>query len=238
MMLNATKHPVGWLCAQRRFALGLAKVIRAYEADVLPLPDYLMIVDDDTYYNISEFVKFLSSKDSKENFMVPGAVFTISSRFRFRIHHGGFGLTISRGALKRAMEPILCNQRLPAKPASALTQDSGDATVNPFCSRLNENWAGEKAVFRNGMSLIDLMQTYASEWEPYSAYKNWTTGFCFHGDWLLPYFLVYAYKVGKLVPPYCTSSTCPGVENGECLHTSHVCHHMTAQTMEKMASSW
>lgn len=239
MLQNVTKHPVGWLCAQRRFALGLAKVIQEHETKAMPLPDYLMIVDDDTYYNIPEFVKFLSTKDASENFLIPGAVFSIAKKFRFRIHHGGFGLTISRGALLNAMTPIQCDSLEQAQPAQKQAPSPSSKTEHPFCSRLRENWMGEQSVFRNGMTLIDLMKTYTAEHEPYSSYKNWTSGFCFHGDWLLTYFLVYGYKVGKLLPPYCREN-CPGYEQNEdaCFHDSHICHHVTAQTMEKMASSW
>jgi len=59
------KNTPGWLCAQKRPARGLIKAIRAYqtqgddnESHFTSLPDYLIIVDDDTYYNMEHFSRY------------------------------------------------------------------------------------------------------------------------------------------------------------------------------------
>jgi hypothetical protein len=45
------------------------------------------------------------------------------------------------------------------------------------------------------MSVSDLQIEYAT-FQPYTKYKEWTTGFCFHSDWLWGYFSNY-YNLSK-----------------------------------------
>jgi hypothetical protein len=244
MLLNVTKHPVGWLCAQRRFALALAKVLRQYDttgtattttaktkSSSLSLPDYLIIVDDDTYYHMPKFVNFLQGKNSADDFMIPGVSYWFSFKPRFRIYHGGYGLTMSRGALHNALQPIYCRDAPHSHGINNFQQE------HLFCPRLRENWMGEYDVFRNGMTLMDLVHAYVTTWEPFSNFTTWTTGFCFHGDWVLTYFLSYAYRVGTMHQPYC-KFFCKEWKKGVCLPNSHICHHVSAETMEERASMW
>lgn len=242
MLLNVTRHPVGWLCAQRRFALALVKVLRQYQASgktlsdtnrSLIMPDYLMIVDDDTYYNLPKFVKFLEGKNPEEDFMIPGVSYWLSFKPRFRIYHGGYGLTMSRGAIHNALQPIYCHHdRTTPKNTTPAVPDE-----HLFCPRLRENWMGEYHVFRNGMTLMDLVHAYVTTWEPFSNFQNWTTGFCFHGDWVLTYFLAYAYRVGTMHQPYC-KFFCKEWKANACLPNSHICHHISAEIMEERAKTW
>ena len=43
--LKKKKSPVGWMCAQKRFPAGLAKVLRSYKERSQDLPAYLLLVD-------------------------------------------------------------------------------------------------------------------------------------------------------------------------------------------------
>jgi len=61
------KQTIGWLCAQRRPGYALGKRGQAYRSDMLQygtavLPDYLILVDDDTYMNMEIFNKFMEKK--------------------------------------------------------------------------------------------------------------------------------------------------------------------------------
>ena len=49
--LEKKKNPAGWLCAQTRPMSGIMKVNLYYKSTGEPLPDYLVVMDDDTYYN-------------------------------------------------------------------------------------------------------------------------------------------------------------------------------------------
>ena len=59
----SSKNPHGWLCAQRRVGAGLAKVGKWYRDEILKrngnvtgvLPDYLLLIDNDTFINAKYF---------------------------------------------------------------------------------------------------------------------------------------------------------------------------------------
>jgi hypothetical protein len=53
--LENNPNPMGWLCAQARPLHALFQVQHYYERH--SLPDYLLIVDDDTYFNMKKFEK-------------------------------------------------------------------------------------------------------------------------------------------------------------------------------------
>ena len=65
--------------------------------------------------------------------------------------------------------------------------DKMDNFSMSVCSQVDDNQIGEKALFKDGMSVSDLQTQYAT-FQPYTKYKEWTTGFCFHSDWLWGYF--------------------------------------------------
>jgi hypothetical protein len=81
------------------------------------------------------------------------------------------------------MRPVHC-------PAAPLDDFSASA-----CRRLANNQIGEGPLFQNGMSISDLQQAYASA-QPYTHYRNWTTGFCLHSDWLWGFFSNF-YNISK-----------------------------------------
>ena len=53
--LEKKKNPTGWMCAQTRPISGLMKVYKHYMNSHERLPDYLIIMDDDTYINMESF---------------------------------------------------------------------------------------------------------------------------------------------------------------------------------------
>jgi hypothetical protein len=88
----------------------------------------------------------------------------------------------SIGALELYMRPVNCSL------------ENIDNFSTNVCSRVNENQIGEKALFKDGMSVSDLQIEYA-RFQPFTKYQEWTTGFCLHSDWLWGYFSNY-YNLG------------------------------------------
>lgn len=53
----------GWMCAQQRFGIAVETLSRYYRNSKEALPDFLLIQDDDTYYNMVRIEEFLQDKD-------------------------------------------------------------------------------------------------------------------------------------------------------------------------------
>ena len=96
-----------------------------------------------------------------------------ANQFKFKI----------KGTLELYMCPVNCSI------------DKMDDFSMGVCNQINDNQIGEKAVFKDGMSVSDL-QTELATFQPYTKYKEWTIGFCFHSDWLWGYFSNY-YNLSK-----------------------------------------
>jgi hypothetical protein len=72
---------------------------------------------------------------------------------------------------------------------------------------LQQNLVGEMRFFKEGMSVGDLMNAYASG-SPFTKVNEWdsTVGYCFHGDHAIGYFFNY-YHVS--VPDWILNETTP-----------------------------
>ena len=65
---KGTKRKPGWICAQQRFAVALEKLGKFYRRELkhvenFQLPDYMLLQDDDSYYNMAQIYDFLSDLD-------------------------------------------------------------------------------------------------------------------------------------------------------------------------------
>jgi hypothetical protein len=182
-ILQRKSNPVGWLCAQTRPAIGLHKVLQHYsQTRKQALPDYLILVDDDTYFNLEVFRQHMvqqgghpSTAADSESSSVPAALAGCLVPFRhFSFPHGGFGWILNQALIQSLMLPIPCD---------------GDS-----CAVLNH--LGEERLFRPGMTVADLIYAYATD-QPFSNYSHWTaSGFCVHGDW---YVLQYYYMISLCI---------------------------------------
>jgi hypothetical protein len=65
--------------------------------------------------------------------------------------------------------------------------DKMDTFSKEVCSQVNANQIGEKALFKDGMSVSDLQNAYTT-FQPFTKYAEWTTGFCLHSDWVWGFF--------------------------------------------------
>ena len=98
--LGQKKNPVGWMCAQARPASAFLQLMQnTYnqtnnQTNHTAFPDYLIIMDDDTYYNMELVSSYLQNNDPN----VPKAIAGCMVRGdQYSIPFGGFGLILSRG---------------------------------------------------------------------------------------------------------------------------------------------
>ena len=248
--LQKKANPVGWMCAQKRPIYGLALVVQRYRENNEPLPDYIVIMDDDTYYNMELVSRFLGQSNNNTFVAIAGCL------LRYRVHEinftfpfGGFGMIYGKGALENLMRPIRCAGNTQA-----------DDFLETSCKRMKENLIGELAVFREGMSLLDLIQTYSSS-QRYSSYRNWSYGFCLHSDWmwgyvtnfypisvhdpdpfyeLVPHARLLAYGSemypGQLAPEVRDKLTQCDHGRNKCHQAAHICHYQDPATMKMLAN--
>jgi hypothetical protein len=153
-LLKEKANPVGWLCAQTRPAIGLHKVLQHYKTQ--EMPDYLIIMDDDTYFNVEFFLHYMNQQNhsSLSSFAMAGCMVPFPP---FSFPHGGFGFMMSKAFLEKIMLSLTSVKTIP--------------------DRLHE-----RRLFQPGMNVVDLIYAYATD-QPFSNYRNWTDGFCAHSDW-------------------------------------------------------
>lgn len=198
--LGKKKNPAGWMCAQKRPADAFFKLLQTYSGKdgttTMLLPDFLAIVDDDTYLNMPAVVQQLevdyptnTDPQNKQAYAVSGCM--IRSRLyehNFTHPFGGFGMFLNRQALENFMLPLNCSAKRGL--ATELDHIHGDFS-DLACWRLKQNSIGEQPLFHDGMSIADLMRAYVSN-QPYLQHRKWeNVGYCLHSDWMWGYFSNY-----------------------------------------------
>lgn len=171
-----TKNNIqGWFCAIKRQDYAFLKYMNLLKESGIPLPNYLMVIDDDTYLNVHHIENYL--KNSEGNSNVPRStepVIFAGCRVRHPVNEmkwtfpfGGWGIYLSEGALKKWMRSIRCEEnknenieicRLYKNPSKS------DITI------------GEGKYFLNGMNLNEVFKRYLEQEE-----------YCLHGDWFYGY---------------------------------------------------
>jgi hypothetical protein len=221
------RYDAGWLCAQRRVARGLGYLlsvfdVQEHEAD---LPDFLLVVDDDTYFDIGEFEEYLIENgmlNSPKPQMVTGCVIEANDVLPYSFPYGGFALAINKEAIKRLYTPLYCDGTAP------------NSFIQLACESLEEDRIGERALFRDGMSLMELFHIYAA-----------TTSFCMHSDWLTGYMANY-YNLSEIdenttlggiksFPDTCGNLTAAGTKTRFCDEYSGICHNQGPKQQEYYA---
>jgi hypothetical protein len=228
--LEANPNPVGWLCAQARPLHALFQIQKHYQRQ--SLPDYMIIMDDDSYYNMNKFQKHFSLEGASRARAIAGC--RIKFSLQFSGPFGGFGLIFSRSMLQNLMSPIDCS------PLN---------TSDDLCGRLALNRIGEYPVFQKltSGSLVEMMKVYADQ-SPYRDHNQWTTGYCLHSDWAT------GYLVSLLGQPMGTYNTHPRMrsvfnmrfnydksplnicryEGENCTAKSEACHYAQPDVMSKV----
>jgi len=173
-ILFTPKKHAGWICAQKRPIDGLYQVVQKYRNNEKTIPDYLFIIDDDTYLNMDSITQVLRVQypPTAHNLLAGCNFDFLNSRNFFTFPYGGFGSFIPKVSIERMLKPVRC-----------LKNFKDDEQTDPFqrlaCWRLERNEVGEQRFFKNGMSVVDLMYEYASQ-QPFADVANWKSGYCFH----------------------------------------------------------
>jgi len=219
------KNPNKWLCAQSRLILGLGKRFKEYKEQVKThgsnaLPDYLVIVDDDTYINVELLNTFLESKNSSQPIAYSGCSKNLITNM------GGFNLFLSKGSIERLITPLSCSTNTNSDRYLMSIPD-WEAKV---CKQLEKNVLGEFDHFYSGMSLIDIAYEFASK-------KN----FCLFSGWFMKY-LITEYSIseinedGKRIHPYYEKNNCASNGDMYCKITSHVCNWQTPESLASITA--
>lgn len=168
--LEKKENPTGWMCAQGRPYSGLKKVQRHYADTNEELPDFLIIMDDDTYFNMELFQQNFEQMNSSDPTYYAGCLIRYPigpNEVNLTVPYGGFGSILSAGALRNLFHPIRC-------PTFGLATEKEALLNEATCNRLEEDNVWERHYFKNGMSLADLMYHYVST-ERYRDVSSWTT---------------------------------------------------------------
>lgn len=264
MLLRNPKipRPAAWLCAQPRPLVGLKKAMDAYDDKENELPDYFLILDDDSWLNLDLMLPQLREEYGdpvKKARIIVGCLIRSQWDFGWTWYWGGFGAILTQGAVRRLRTPLKCNR------------NKQSAFVRQACNAIKRSRVGESQFFREGMTVVDLMDAYVRQ-QPYLKVANWNPGFCMHSDLALAYFFN-TYRIGDefpaadLDPPAMdrliayvehvnTTQSAPSVHrtrkvnrfkyisHGYCRHASqdtcsvqsHLCHYVTPDHMEAMFS--
>lgn len=167
---RAPASPAGWLCAQKRPIDALYNVIRSYNESLARFPDYLFIMDDDTWINLPRVARELKRDYSPHRAVAAAGCLLHSRTMNFSYPFGGWSTIFTRKALENFVRPVYCAIR------------AEDRWTGKVCHRLQENQAGERILFREGMSILDLMYKYSFD-QPFLEVNQWNmAGFCMHSE--------------------------------------------------------
>ena len=194
------RNHTGWMCAQKRPIDGIHIALQQYVNNNVPIPNYLLIIDDDTYINMNALVDILQQNHSDTTRMgtnshhsdtpqlVTGCRYNYPPQEHFLFPYGGFGTIMSRTVIQNLIRPIHCT----SDSNNDSINNAGLGFVQAACWRLQQNLMGEFEYFRDGMSIGDLMYEYAKQLS-FTEIDSWKNGqgFCFHSDHALGYFFGY-----------------------------------------------
>ena len=98
--LGKKANPVGWMCAIPRPFVALYNHLKQCKDD---LPDYLVILDDDSYYEMEGLLQYLDKMDYTPDKPLALAGCRVRAPFHivnFTFPFGGFGLVQSKGEMR------------------------------------------------------------------------------------------------------------------------------------------
>lgn len=213
--LRKYSSPSGWLCAQRRPIVGLYKAL----ANLEKLPDYLVIMDDDTFLDMDVFEQeFLYRQLTNEPRVWSGCAFANTV---MRFHWGGYGLILNMAAMERLVEPMDEN----------------------MLEQMRLNIIGEAEYYQPGISLLELFYRH-QQGERYTDYRQWHSGYCMHSDWTTAYMVQY-YRVAEELSLYMESLVTSKETTGNCRQGkqlpcpvgSAACHPLSAAQMHELTNA-
>ena len=127
-LLERTKNPVGWLCAQKRPLTALHTVLQGYfnnnnnnnnssnndDDDAInrnhPIPDYLFVMDDDSWFHLEQMLPVLQQDyPPQQSHLIAGCLIRSPKDERFAFYWGGFGIILTKSVIQRLLVPLTCN---------------------------------------------------------------------------------------------------------------------------------
>ena len=231
------RNDAGWICAQRRVGIALGWLQEEYgydgkSDDPTPLPDALLLVDDDSYLDVGRVGKYMAMEEAGDGSesSVPRPLARAACLFDdsddgptsglpFKFAYGGFGVFFNREAIRELATPIRCN--------------NDDSKPSKPCVSLEKNGIGEATSFEEGMSAFELFASYAARED-----------YCMHSDWLVGYMVEHYLRggnsddelAGMKTYPRCGNFTASG-DVRPCRDGAAACHRQGAKDMEAMALS-
>ncbi|GFH44532.1 hypothetical protein CTEN210_01006 [Chaetoceros tenuissimus] len=183
---------MGWICAQKRFHSAFVKYMAMLEKNEDLIPDYLMIMDEDTYINVHDLEQYLMIDEMNNNqtdsyvppketpVMFAGCrVRAPGHQIQFTFPFGGWGIYLSKGLLKKWLTPIDCDkndEKIKESDQHELCRRYTTSFTNNATDTTNVT-IGEGKYFLNGMNLNQVFTRYIQEQEYY----------CLHADWFFGY---------------------------------------------------
>ena len=167
--INSLANPIGWLCAQKRTIDGLVHMLTTYKNS--PIPDYLVVMDDDTWINVPAFLDTLETLYPADHaFFVAGCRINLKKEQKnFKFPYGGWSYVFTRPVLQGLLQPRTCKDK-------HKDQD--------FCAQLALNAAGERDLFVDGMSILDLMKAYAFHQRMVDVASWDRAGYCVYNEYV------------------------------------------------------
>jgi hypothetical protein len=185
-------NPVGWVCAQVRPGSAVAALGKKYSTTPTELlPDFALLVDDDTIFHMDILVNHLQRYivgATPVTRIWAGCLTTLSrAHFTRYAYFGGAGLVWSKGSLNRLIQRVHCHSpnNLQQQQSQENGQDedpSSSLFVQQVCQRIDQNLITEKDLFVEGMYVYEFID------KVFHHNPN-----CFFSDWLLSYFINYYY---------------------------------------------
>lgn len=170
-----------WLCEQRRLIKGVSRLLLQYKprSGSIELPDFLILLTDTTYFNVRVFRDMVRNIENgvkattgvaynpSSAVGVAGCMksYGLSSGIKFRVPALDFSIIFNRAAVKDLLKPIHCNQ-----------------DRNPVCNVIDDSQVGERDVFKDGMTAVDLMDAIVST-NMQEDFSHWIIGMCFEAEW-------------------------------------------------------
>jgi len=238
-LLRVHANPAGWLCAQKRPMTALYRYLK----DNRDLPDYLFIVDDDTFVHVPRVVHGL--EEFHANAPAVAGCLTHFPAKALPMPWGGYGTFLRKSLLQQLLVPIFC------RPVTNPSQQGfGSHQHDHTCQLLHLNRVGERAYFEEGMSLLDLMYAYMTH-HPYKSHAGEPLNpFCMHSDWVWQFF--FNDYLTDEIAPYLESEfhfqvphSVTAGHTGQCRNVgtrcmgseAHICHNIHPSEMRILASS-
>jgi hypothetical protein len=178
---TSEKRAGDWMCSQRRSILGLYQTLQHYQDKKEDLPDYLILIKDDTYYNLDVFPELMNQNyaNASKPWAIAGCRMRLDE-FPFQAPMSDFGLILSSGSLRNLLQPIHCQ---PEQETIYNVGEVNETEATSRCNTVKANHIEEGPLFQEGMTVADLMYAYVTQRPSLEPEHCRPSGLCELSDW-------------------------------------------------------